>query len=569
MGTEAVVTVRRLKRNAFALVLGFIFICASAALASVPPNFSGGSGTPESPYYISSSEDLSALAQRVMRRQSHHGLAYRSAHYFQTADIDLGGIPAWVPIGLPRLEKTHRSFRGVYDGRGHTIANVHYQWYRHPYTIYPYTTSGDVAEDQYYGLFGVVAGDGEKSGIVRNVRVKTRSLYSEIPNKRVFFGMIAGALWGGKIEGCSVVGGCASIVAVAGNNYRMKDRYYRIGGIVGEVDTGRIENCLNGLDLYSVIEDTYLYMGGIVGMLMKGRVTSCVNKGRIHAVGGMGGGIVGLSWGGGIESSVNLADVETYSSVSSTLSGGIYAGGWSDVLQCVNEGRIAAIARGGFGCAGGLVGSMSDNVLESSQNRGNVYVEARREAPRSGRMAKASRYYTPREIRARAYGGGLVGEMNGGRLRNSANMGDVSGVLEAEGISSDIFLGGIAGYCVSELNCDLLLENALNVGSVTIEKMPIDANDAMGGIVGHWIEDPKKARVLGCYWLWDGQGEAHGVGAGLSSADTATTPLNAEAMRRRESFAGWDFEKIWRGPEGGMIAPEPASLPRRSFEYER
>ena len=60
-------TVRRLKRNAFALVLGFIFICASAALASVPPNFSGGSGTPESPYYISSSEDLSALAQRVMR----------------------------------------------------------------------------------------------------------------------------------------------------------------------------------------------------------------------------------------------------------------------------------------------------------------------------------------------------------------------------------------------------------------------------------------------------------------------------------------------------------------------
>ena len=119
------------------------------------------------------------------------------------------------------------------------------------------------------------------------------------------------------------------------------------------------------------------------------------------------------------------------------------------------------------------------------------------------------------------------------------------------------------------MSCDLLLENALNVGSVTIEKMPIDANDAMGGIVGHWIEDPKKARVLGCYWLWDGQGEAHGVGAGLSSADTATTPLNAEAMRRRESFAGWDFEKIWRGPEGGMIAPEPASLPRRSFMYER
>ena len=72
---------------------------------------------------------------------------------------------------------------------------------------------------------------------------------------------------------------------------------------MGEVDTGRIENCLNGLDLYSVIEDTYLYMGGIVGRLMKGQVTSCVNKGRIHAVGGMGGGIVGFSWGGGIESS--------------------------------------------------------------------------------------------------------------------------------------------------------------------------------------------------------------------------------------------------------------------------
>ena len=83
MGMEAVVTVTRLKRNAFALVLGVVFICASAALASVPPNFSGGSGSAESPYYISSSEDLSALAQRVMKRQSHRGRAYRFAHYIR------------------------------------------------------------------------------------------------------------------------------------------------------------------------------------------------------------------------------------------------------------------------------------------------------------------------------------------------------------------------------------------------------------------------------------------------------------------------------------------------------
>ena len=564
MGMEAVVTVTRWERNTFALVLGVVFICASAALASVPPNFSGGSGSAESPYYISSSEDLSALAQRVMKRQSHRGRAYRFAHYIQTADIDLGSIPAWLPIGLPKLEKTHRSFRGVYDGRGHTIANVHCQWYRHPYTIYPYTTSGDVAEDQYYGLFGVVAGDGEKSGIVRNVRVKTRSLYSEIPNKRVFFGMIAGALWGGKIEGCSVEGGRTSVVEVGID--KMKDRHCWVGGVIGEINNdGRIKNCRNTQDLYVQVNDTFLCGGGIVGRMEKGRVEDCINEGRIHIIGGMGGGIAGYAQGR-IENCINLGGVDVYLC---DVAGGICGVGACEFFRCVNEGQVSLFSRGIWGDGGGLIGRLFNKTLMESLNRGDIYISILRKTPVFIQMSR-NNYYTSQQLFIELHGGGLVGKVRDGTIRDSINMGNVSGWLEVEATSADIYLGGVAGACVTQRKHELLIENVLNVGELSIKKMPSDVNYLIGGIVGCWREEKdSKASILGCYWLWDGQGEAHGVGAGLSAADTATTPLNAAAMRRRESFVGWDFEKIWREAEEGMIAPEPASLPRRSFEYER
>ena len=73
---------------------------------------------------------------------------------------------------------------------------------------------------------------------------------------------------------------------------------------------------------------------------------------------------------------------------------------------------------------------------------------------------------------------------------------------------------------------------------VTVQKMPLDANGAMGGIVGHRVRGSEESSYfLDVAGYGEGQGEAH-VKAGLSTADTATAPLNAEAMRRRAGFNG-------------------------------
>ncbi len=61
-------------------------------------------------------------------------------------------------------------------------------------------------------------------------------------------------------------------------------------------------------------------------------------------------------------------------------------------------------------------------------------------------------------------------------------------------------------------------------GPVTVQKMPLDANGAMGGIVGHRVRGSEESSYfLDVAGYGEGQGEAH-VKAGLSTADTATTP---------------------------------------------
>ena len=61
-------------------------------------------------------------------------------------------------------------------------------------------------------------------------------------------------------------------------------------------------------------------------------------------------------------------------------------------------------------------------------------------------------------------------------------------------------------------------------GPVTVQKMPLDANGAMGGIVGHRVRGSEESSYfLDVAGYGEGQGEAH-VKAGLSTADMATTP---------------------------------------------
>ena len=76
-------------------------------------SFSWGSGTENEPYLIADGKDLSYLREQVRNGNTYEG------QYFQlTDDIDLDGRD-WTPIGT-----SQNSFRGIFDGAGHTIANA-------------------------------------------------------------------------------------------------------------------------------------------------------------------------------------------------------------------------------------------------------------------------------------------------------------------------------------------------------------------------------------------------------------------------------------------------------------
>ena len=60
--------------------------------------FSGGAGTAENPYLISTDKDLITLSDYMARADS--AAVYSSKHYRQTADVDMSAATDYTPIGL-------------------------------------------------------------------------------------------------------------------------------------------------------------------------------------------------------------------------------------------------------------------------------------------------------------------------------------------------------------------------------------------------------------------------------------------------------------------------------------
>lgn len=102
-----------------------------------------GSGTAESPYLVQTARDLQNLSEAVnyAGRYTVSKKAFNGVHFRQTADIDMGSLSNFEPIGYA----TASTFCGTYDGAGHTIANL---------TV-------DRRTEAYAGLFGIVGKEGK------------------------------------------------------------------------------------------------------------------------------------------------------------------------------------------------------------------------------------------------------------------------------------------------------------------------------------------------------------------------------------------------------------------------
>ena len=180
--------------------------------------FRGGDGSAENPFQIASAADL--VTFQVLQEND---AGYRSRHYRLIADIDMGGVANYTPVGADPESR----FTGVLDGDGHVIRNL------------------TVRCASRAALFGCLGGK------VKNIDFAQADIKAATGDCAA---VVAAVLEGesARIEGCRTDAGCR--VSTVGNS---------AGSIVGLLRSGVVDACASHA---SVTAGTYC-AGGIVGFV--------------------------------------------------------------------------------------------------------------------------------------------------------------------------------------------------------------------------------------------------------------------------------------------------------------
>ena len=341
---------------------------------SVQAQYSGGTGSPEDPYLISTLADMNQIGQNYTDWDKCFKL---------TADINLSAYTG-TQFGCIGTDNTH-AFSGVFDGNGHTISGFTY-----------------TAENSYYiGVFGFISDAGRVENIsLVDVNVIGLSCVGGLVgynNGTISNCNSTGAVTG--VDNSGYIGGlvgysggsisnCYSTGTVTGGNYS-----YYLGGLVG-VSDGSISNCYSTSSVTGG-DNSYCF-GGLVGY-SGGSISNCYSTGNVaggdysHYLGGLAGqsngsisncystgAVTGEDYSeylGGLagQSNGNISDCNSTGTVTggdySYYLGGLAGQSNGNISNCYSTGNVT----GGdnSNSLGGLVGYNSN--LFSDSNISNCY----------------------------------------------------------------------------------------------------------------------------------------------------------------------------------------------------
>lgn len=347
---------------------------ASAPYETGDGNFSGGYGTAESPYLISTKDDLLKIGYKGFGEED--GEDYFYNRVFQlTDDIDMENEPI----------KNLGSFRGLLDGNGYSLKNVNFTSAGEGYgnnvglfaslnggstsEIYEAKTEEDFASPYCYDINGtkyVIT-----SGAVIDLTIESGTIYSNAD---------------GAVSPLGAGQNTAYVINVVNNaNIIAEGDAYFIAGIVsGTKGTGLVINCTNNGDItYTGSPESSLVVGGITAQLYGGSsgaypdilrpysasVYGCVNNGDINATGRDVGGIVGQTHGydaalkKAIINCTNNGDISGMENVGGIIGRNSSTGSTLYLLNNVNNGNVSLLEGGAEGTSGEIFGKNDGTVL--------------------------------------------------------------------------------------------------------------------------------------------------------------------------------------------------------------
>ena len=305
---------------------GLLSILLFALMAVVPLNFnddniSSGDAIQASSVIdeiISVTQDDSS-SSISLQTLSENIKDYSSATLVLNEDITISSN--WSPIGLEA-----NSFKGIFDGNGHTITfeettkiNGAYQG------LFGYTDGATIKNLQISGDYLISSTDSTESeifaglllGYGRNTTIENCEVVSnenatpQKITKKLTYGTLAGRLVGGELKNISVIAN-QTFSAELSNSYTIKlggvvgatdnvkitktvvfgsislntslgkdlDSRFYVGGMVGEVDDGSLSDCAVSINLAVAQNETYEYrIGAIIGNIL-----SMYNSGAINSI---------------------------------------------------------------------------------------------------------------------------------------------------------------------------------------------------------------------------------------------------------------------------------------------
>ena len=211
--------------------------------------FSGGTGTEDDPFIISSGDELKLLEQLVLNGEKYNKVYYTDLYYYLDKSIDMSQGGEWTPIGFnDGGANSSKAFRGYFDGGDNIIYKLQLP---------------DRPESNYVGFFGYVS-----KATIKNltfVDVSANVTFRDLDNAEYYFGILAARISNAASLTNIEVHETAVNVNVTAGDKLVKSSY--IGGIGGRVSLSD-ENTSSGIIFNGSIDistDTSNYIGGLFG----------------------------------------------------------------------------------------------------------------------------------------------------------------------------------------------------------------------------------------------------------------------------------------------------------------